>query len=57
MREKTTVGGEHKQSTIRKSKYNAITITMSNSIKQPDYNLSYNFSQNTVNLSQPLSQI
>ena len=33
------------------SEYNVITITTSDSIKRPDYNLSYNLSQNSLNLS------
>ena len=44
MREKTMDDDEHKQSTMRRSKYNAITITVSDLIKQQDYNLSYNLS-------------
>ena len=47
---KTTDGNEHKQSTMRRSEYNAITITTSDSIKQPDYNLSYNLPQNSLSL-------
>jgi len=44
MREKTTDGDEHKQSTMRRSEYNPIIITTSDLIKQEDYNLSYNLS-------------
>ena len=38
---------EHKQSNMRRSEYNAITIRTRDSIKQHDYNLS----QNSLNLS------
>jgi len=51
MSEKTTEDDEHKQFTMRRSEYNAITITTSDSIKQLDYNLSYNLSQISLNLS------
>ena len=36
---KTTDDNEHKQSTIRMSEYNTITITTSDLIKEQDYNL------------------
>lgn len=51
MRKKTTDDNEHKQSTMRRSEYNAIIITTSDLIKQPDYNVSYNLFQNFFNLS------
>ena len=45
---KTTDDDEHKQSTMRSSEYNATTITTSDSIKQQDYNLSYNLSHKST---------
>jgi len=48
---KTTDGDEHKQSTIRRSEYNVITIPTSDSIKESNYNISYNLSQNSLNVS------
>ena len=55
MREKIADDDKHKQSTMRRSEYNAITITTSDSVKQLDYNLSYNLSQNSLNLSHKFS--